>query len=157
MGDLCTDCGQPMLPPGETKRPNEYDHASGCPQGLSPKQRLKRAVAAEMADMVHRSRKRSDLQRAIDAALADQRAFIAGWLRGMARGVRGEPLPGVDRTEMAEQIAEWIEKEIWREVTDANALATAAYHAAMQDAKRRRKRAHVTRPLLPSRPDGESK
>ena len=30
----CPDCGQPMLPPGETKRPNEYDHASGCPAGL---------------------------------------------------------------------------------------------------------------------------
>lgn len=24
-------CGQPMLPEGETKRPNEHDHASGCP------------------------------------------------------------------------------------------------------------------------------
>lgn len=32
--DDCADCGQPMLPLGETKRPNEYDHASGCPAGL---------------------------------------------------------------------------------------------------------------------------
>lgn len=29
----CADCGQPTLPPGEKKRPNEYDHASGCPSG----------------------------------------------------------------------------------------------------------------------------
>ena len=28
----CPDCGQPMLPPGKAKRPNEYDHASGCPR-----------------------------------------------------------------------------------------------------------------------------
>ncbi len=28
---LCLHCGQPMLPPGEVKRPNEYDHARGCP------------------------------------------------------------------------------------------------------------------------------
>jgi hypothetical protein len=28
---LCRECGQPMLPPGETKRENEYDHARGCP------------------------------------------------------------------------------------------------------------------------------
>ena len=28
---LCKDCGQPMLPHGVTKKPNEYDHASGCP------------------------------------------------------------------------------------------------------------------------------
>lgn len=32
MTHACTDCGQPMLPPGEVKRPNEYDHARGCPQ-----------------------------------------------------------------------------------------------------------------------------
>lgn len=30
---LCPDCGQPMLPPGAIKKPNEYDHASGCPRG----------------------------------------------------------------------------------------------------------------------------
>lgn len=30
--EACTDCGQPMLPPGEVKRPNEYDHARGCPR-----------------------------------------------------------------------------------------------------------------------------
>ena len=29
-GNACSDCGQPMPPPGEVKRPNEYDHASGC-------------------------------------------------------------------------------------------------------------------------------
>lgn len=28
---VCKGCGQPMLPPGEVKRPNEYDHATGCP------------------------------------------------------------------------------------------------------------------------------
>jgi hypothetical protein len=27
----CKECGQPMLPPGVKKLPNEYDHASGCP------------------------------------------------------------------------------------------------------------------------------
>ncbi len=27
----CKDCGQPMLPKGAAKRPNEYDHARGCP------------------------------------------------------------------------------------------------------------------------------
>lgn len=29
---LCPDCGQPLLPKGVTKRPNEYDHAQGCPR-----------------------------------------------------------------------------------------------------------------------------
>jgi hypothetical protein len=29
---ICRDCGQPMLPAGVVKKPNEYDHASGCPQ-----------------------------------------------------------------------------------------------------------------------------
>lgn len=29
---MCPDCGQPMLPKGVKKQPNEYDHASGCPQ-----------------------------------------------------------------------------------------------------------------------------
>ncbi len=28
---LCKLCGQPMLPPGHTKEPNQYDHAQGCP------------------------------------------------------------------------------------------------------------------------------
>lgn len=28
----CPDCDQPMLPAGQVKRPNEYDHASGCPR-----------------------------------------------------------------------------------------------------------------------------
>ncbi len=28
---LCEHCGQPMLPEGEVKKPNEYDHAHGCP------------------------------------------------------------------------------------------------------------------------------
>ena len=27
----CRYCGQPMLPPGVEKKPNEYDHAQGCP------------------------------------------------------------------------------------------------------------------------------
>ena len=26
----CHDCGQPMLPKGQKKKPNEYDHAQGC-------------------------------------------------------------------------------------------------------------------------------
>lgn len=29
---LCLGCDQPMLPPGVEKRPNEYDHAQGCPE-----------------------------------------------------------------------------------------------------------------------------
>src|SRR5690242_19904991 len=28
---LCEGCGQPMLPDGVKKLPNEYDHAQGCP------------------------------------------------------------------------------------------------------------------------------
>jgi hypothetical protein len=28
---LCRLCGQPMLPKGVKKKPNEYDHARGCP------------------------------------------------------------------------------------------------------------------------------
>lgn len=31
--EVCRECGQPMLPWNETKRPNEYDHARGCPNG----------------------------------------------------------------------------------------------------------------------------
>ncbi len=34
----CKDCDQPMLPKGAVKKPNEYDHASGCPN--APKIRL---------------------------------------------------------------------------------------------------------------------
>ncbi len=29
---LCKECGQPMLPKGAVKKPNEYDHAQGCPK-----------------------------------------------------------------------------------------------------------------------------
>lgn len=29
---MCPDCDQPMLPLGEIKRRNEYDHARGCPR-----------------------------------------------------------------------------------------------------------------------------
>jgi len=29
--ELCSHCGQPMLPDGIKKLPNEYDHAAGCP------------------------------------------------------------------------------------------------------------------------------
>jgi hypothetical protein len=32
---LCKECGQPMLPKGREKKPNEFDHARGCP--LDPK------------------------------------------------------------------------------------------------------------------------
>lgn len=35
---LCKDCGQPMLPRGAVKLPNEYDHARGCPS--DPAQKL---------------------------------------------------------------------------------------------------------------------
>ena len=28
---LCKLCGQPMKPKGAKKKPNEYDHARGCP------------------------------------------------------------------------------------------------------------------------------
>lgn len=34
---LCKECGQPMLPKGAVKKPNEYDHAQGCPN--DPKRR----------------------------------------------------------------------------------------------------------------------
>lgn len=27
----CPGCDQPMLPKGKLKKPNEYDHAQGCP------------------------------------------------------------------------------------------------------------------------------
>lgn len=33
----CHECGQPMKPRGVKKRPNEYDHASGCPYARTPK------------------------------------------------------------------------------------------------------------------------
>ncbi len=33
----CSECGQPMLPKGAVKRPNEYDHAQGCPKGRDPR------------------------------------------------------------------------------------------------------------------------
>jgi hypothetical protein len=28
---LCKSCGQPMKPKGVKKRPDEFDHAQGCP------------------------------------------------------------------------------------------------------------------------------
>lgn len=31
MDKRCSECGQPMLPKGVKKLPNEYDHAQGCP------------------------------------------------------------------------------------------------------------------------------
>lgn len=31
LGRLCRFCDQPMRPKGTPKRPNEYDHAQGCP------------------------------------------------------------------------------------------------------------------------------
>lgn len=37
----CPECDQPMLPKGVQKRPNEYDHASGCPN--DPKRKAKAA------------------------------------------------------------------------------------------------------------------
>ena len=27
----CRGCGQPMLPKGRKKKPDEFDHAQGCP------------------------------------------------------------------------------------------------------------------------------
>ena len=36
---LCEECGQPMKPKGVRKKPNEFDHASGC--SLAPKKRAK--------------------------------------------------------------------------------------------------------------------
>lgn len=33
-----------MLPPGEKKRPNEYDHASGCPQAVKITEAQRRAL-----------------------------------------------------------------------------------------------------------------
>ncbi len=42
--DLCEECGQLMLPVGMKKRPNQYDHASGCPNGpLAQRKKLKQA------------------------------------------------------------------------------------------------------------------
>lgn len=32
---LCKHCGQPMRPKGVAKKPNEYDHASGCPDAIN--------------------------------------------------------------------------------------------------------------------------
>lgn len=32
----CKDCDQPMVPPGKVKIENEYDHAQGCPQAVTP-------------------------------------------------------------------------------------------------------------------------
>ncbi len=45
----CKDCGQPMLPKGAVKRPNEYDHAQGCPRAPKPSRAIliAAAVAAE--------------------------------------------------------------------------------------------------------------
>lgn len=44
--ELCPDCDQPMLPAGQVKRRNEYDHASGCPRGpLTTSQRVALAEA----------------------------------------------------------------------------------------------------------------
>ncbi len=31
LAKLCRFCGQPMRPKGIKKRPDEYDHAQGCP------------------------------------------------------------------------------------------------------------------------------
>ena len=36
---LCPGCDQPMLPKGVKKRPNEYDHAQGCPYGPKVKRK----------------------------------------------------------------------------------------------------------------------
>ncbi len=33
---LCTYCGQPMRPWRVKKKPNEFDHASGCPAAFNP-------------------------------------------------------------------------------------------------------------------------
>lgn len=32
----CKECGQPMLPKGAKKKPDEYDHAQGCPNDRNP-------------------------------------------------------------------------------------------------------------------------
>lgn len=34
---LCRFCGQPMKPKGVPKRPDEYDHAQGCPYSRKKK------------------------------------------------------------------------------------------------------------------------
>ena len=34
---LCKHCGQPMKPKGVKKKPDEFDHATGCP--YSPKKK----------------------------------------------------------------------------------------------------------------------
>jgi hypothetical protein len=54
---LCKDCGQPMLPKGAVKKPNEYDHAQGCPAAPDP--RLAELIAA---GEVYRLSERSTVQ-----------------------------------------------------------------------------------------------
>lgn len=46
----CPGCDQPMKPKGVKKRPNEYDHAQGCPYSLRNQRKL--AIHETRADEV---------------------------------------------------------------------------------------------------------
>src|SRR5208282_3520913 len=50
----CKGCGQPMLPKGAIKKPNEYDHAQGCPFDKGGKQmkRTRYVIAVSAADAI---------------------------------------------------------------------------------------------------------
>jgi hypothetical protein len=46
----CKGCGQPMLPRGAIKKPNEYDHARGC---LFRPKRVRLSLAGIEAHIAH--------------------------------------------------------------------------------------------------------
>lgn len=79
---------------------------------ISPKQRLQEATKAQMTGIIKRSRAQSARERAYDEGRAAERAWIAGWLRGLARGNHG--MPPVDRAECIELVAKWIDTEVWK-------------------------------------------
>ena len=54
---LCAECGQPMLPAGQKKKLNEYDHAQGCPID-AVNQRLLASKAANKAERISRIKAR---------------------------------------------------------------------------------------------------
>lgn len=71
---LCPECSQPMLPPGVEKKPNQYDHASGCP--IEKIERLRR----ENADEFKRSEEiKTFLGPLCGLALAEDSSRIATW------------------------------------------------------------------------------
>lgn len=91
----------------------------------SPKQALQRATAAQMSDVIKRSRAKSERQRAYDAGRVDERNAIVNWLRGMSRGAAAQSLPGVDRAECVALIADLIQRQAWLSVLTAEEWAAA--------------------------------